>query len=139
MEKIDMEYTMSDVCKQFHLSEYTLRYYDKIELIPGIYRNEQNRRVFTEDAVGWLRFVIALRSTGMPIADVKKYIELTTTTDNSTIQTRLTMLEDQATKIDAQIADMQHQRQIIANKIKNYRQAMQHTPDKAKKSYQRWV
>lgn len=130
-----MEYTMSDVCQKFNLSEYTLRYYDKINLIPGVYRNEQNRRVFTEDAVGWLQFVIALRSTGMPIADVKKYIALTTTTDDSTIQARLTMLQKQAAKVDSQIADMHKQRQIIADKINHYQQAMKTAPDPTKKSY----
>ncbi|PMD73124.1 MerR family transcriptional regulator [Companilactobacillus nuruki] len=134
-----MEYTMSEVCKKFNISEYTMRYYDKIDLIPGVYRNEQNRRIFTDDSVGWIRFVIALRSTGMPIADVKKYIDLTAVNNNTSIQARLDMLEKQANNADKQLADIQKQHQIIADKIEHYKQSMQKSPDLTKKPYQRWV
>lgn len=135
----NMEYTMSEVCKKFNISEYTMRYYDKINLIPGVYRNEQNRRVFTDDSVGWIRFVIALRSTGMPIADVKKYIDLTGINTDISIQARLKMLEKQANNADKQLADIQKQRQIITNKIENYKKSMRKSPDLTKKPYQRWV
>lgn len=114
-----MNWTMAEVSEMYSISEHTLRYYDNIKLIPGVIRDDRGVRLFTDDAVGWMRYIISFRSTGMPIKDVRKYIELTET-GNDTLPTRIEMLKNQAEKVDQQIAQLQSQREIILDKLHKY-------------------
>ncbi len=133
-----MKLTMKEVSEKLNVSEHTIRYYDNIDLIPGVGRNEQGRRVFDDDAIGWLQFVIAFRSTGMPIADVKRYIELTYQ-GQDTFSERLGMLETQISELDEKINHLNDQREIIKTKINNYYQQAKDSQTKNKQPYQKWV
>ncbi|KRL57398.1 MerR family transcriptional regulator [Furfurilactobacillus rossiae] len=130
--------TMKEVSKKLDVSEHTIRYYDNIDLIPGVSRNEQGRRVFDEDAVGWLQFIIAFRSTGMPIADVKRYIELAYQ-GQQTFDERLQMLKTQMSELNDKIKHLNRQREIINTKINNYYEEAQTDQPKNKQPYQKWV
>lgn len=137
------ELTMTEVCKQFDISAYTLRYYDNIHLIPGVIRNDHGRRVFTEDAQGWLRYIMAFRSIGMSIKEIKHYIALTEE-GTDTLDERLGMLADQQTEIDAQIAALNDKKQLIQWKIDNYnatKAKLKAASEQQKEAapYQNWV
>lgn len=137
------ELTMTEVCKQFDISAYTLRYYDNIHLIPGVIRNDHGRRVFTEAAQGWLRYIMAFRSIGMSIKEIKHYIALTEE-GTDTLDERLGMLADQQTEIDAQIAALNDKKQLIQWKIDNYnatKAKLKATSEQQKEAapYQNWV
>ncbi|MCI1985158.1 MAG: MerR family transcriptional regulator [Lactobacillus sp.] len=136
-----MTLTMKQVAEQFSLSEHTLRYYDNIDLIPGVIRNAQGRREFTEEAVGWLQFIVALRTTGMSLDEIRHYIELTYA-GSDTIETRINMLQHQSAHVDQQIQQLQEQRAIITDKIKHYQESLATgtTLSPNKKPYQgQWV
>lgn len=115
-----MTMTLKEVAAYYDISEHTLRYYDKINLVPGITRDAHGYRVFSDLAVGWLRYIIAFRSTGMPIADVRHYIELDNQGD-VTQSERLAMLEKQAAHLRKQITNLQQQQDLIETKISHFK------------------
>ncbi len=113
------ELTMTQVSQQFDISAHTLRYYDNNHLIPGVIRNARGRRVFTEDAQGWLRYILAFRSVGMSIKKIRHYVDLTSQ-GTDTIDERLTMLVHQQSEIDKQITDLNDKKKLLQWKIDNY-------------------
>ncbi|MFY9933394.1 MAG: MerR family transcriptional regulator [Streptosporangiaceae bacterium] len=58
------------------LSQYTLRWYERIGLLGNIERGGDGRRRFSESDLDWLSLLTKLRATGMPIRDMQRYAEL---------------------------------------------------------------
>ena len=69
-------YTIQQVTERTGLSSHTLRYYEKAGLIHGIERDTNNYRIYSEIDLEWLRFLIRLRDTGMPIRSMQYFVEL---------------------------------------------------------------
>lgn len=69
-------YTISEVAAWTGLSAHTLRWYERIGLMPHIDRSHTGQRRFTNQDLDWLSLVAKLRLTGMPVADMVRYAEL---------------------------------------------------------------
>ncbi|MGN4669621.1 MerR family transcriptional regulator [Bacillus cereus group sp. MYBK234-1] len=82
-----MMYTIRDISVKTGLSVATLRYYEKEGLLPFIQRDCHGSRLYNDDNVEWIEYIVALRSTGMPISQIKQYVELHQQ-GNHTIQER---------------------------------------------------
>src|SRR5574340_1589499 len=85
--------TIQQVAGRTGLSEYTLRYYEHIGLIESVNRAENGHRRYTEGDIGWIEFLKCLRATGMPVAQMKDYADLTRSGDH-TIGDRVNILEE---------------------------------------------
>lgn len=83
---------ISEMAKLTNISEHTLRYYEKKELIT-VSRDERGRRSYDENEIEWIRFIQRLKETGMLLRDIKKYSDLRAEGDK-TIPERLKMLEE---------------------------------------------
>ncbi|WP_338630479.1 MerR family transcriptional regulator [Clostridium baratii] len=59
--------TIKEVSERFNLSQDTLRYYERIGLIPSINRNKSGIRDYTEEDCGWIEFIKCMRNAGLPI------------------------------------------------------------------------
>lgn len=71
-----MNHTMMDVCKETNLSYQTLKFYCNEGLIPNVRRDENNRRVFADRDVAWIKSLICLKKCGMSIQEMKEYLTL---------------------------------------------------------------
>ena len=69
-------YTMKEACAQTGLSYETLKFYCNQGLIPNVRRDEQNRRVFSESDIAWIRSLECLKNCGMGIREMQEYISL---------------------------------------------------------------
>ncbi|QPP09041.1 MerR family transcriptional regulator [Streptomyces bathyalis] len=69
-------YTISEVAGICGLSAHTLRWYERIGLMPHVDRSHTGQRRFTNKDLDWLDLVAKLRLTGMPVADMVRYAEL---------------------------------------------------------------
>lgn len=69
-------YTISEVAAVCGLSAHTLRWYERIGLMPHVDRSHTGQRRFTDKDLDWLGLVAKLRLTGMPVADMVRYAEL---------------------------------------------------------------
>lgn len=84
-------YTMMQVCRELDMTYQTLKYYCNEGLIPGVKRDENNRRIFDEKDVKWIKDLTCLKKCGMSILEMKEYLELCLQ-GKSTIMQRKEML-----------------------------------------------
>jgi DNA-binding transcriptional MerR regulator len=115
-----LHYSPGEVADKTGFSLDTLRYYEKIGLLPSIARSSGGRRVFTEDDVAWLGMLQCLRATGMPIARMLRYAKLARGGDH-TVAARLGLLEEHDRAIEERIAQLRAKQTHIRQKIRWYR------------------
>jgi DNA-binding transcriptional MerR regulator len=113
--------TIHEVVQATGLSAHTLRYYERIGLIHPIEREENTRRRYTIDDVGWIEFLLKLRATGMSIKDMQKYAELQRRGDD-TLPERLEMLKSLRGNVQARISELNEHLELIYYKIEIYQQ-----------------
>lgn len=80
-------YTMMQVCKETNMTYQTLKYYCNEGLVPNVKRDENNRRIFDEQDVKWIKDLVCLKKCGMTIQEMKEYLQLCLEGE-STIQIR---------------------------------------------------
>lgn len=88
-------YTLKDVCSLLNLTEHTVRYYCDEGLVPSLERDKNNRRLFNEESIEWLRGIKYLRDLGMSIDAIKKYELLCQEDGLSAIEKRYDMILEQ--------------------------------------------
>lgn len=98
-----MAYTIKEIVKRTGITPYTLRFYEKEGVLPAVDRDANGVRKFNEHYVDCVEMVQALRSTGLPLAEIKQYVELYKSGDR-TLHLRKTMLVNQKNKVEEQIA-----------------------------------
>lgn len=113
-----MTYTPAQAVQRSGFTIETLRYYERIGLLADIERDRSGRRVFTDADLEWLEMLKCLRDTGMPIATMRRYAELTL--NNGSVEERLRTLEGHNNAISEQIELLQRQQQHVRDKIAYY-------------------
>lgn len=116
-------YTPAEVVEETGFTLDTLRYYEKIGLLERVERNAAGQRRFTEQDLGWLGMLRCLRDTGMPIAQMLRFAELTRAGDH-TIPDRIKLLEDHDRRVESQIDNLLERKRYIRNKISYYRSVL---------------
>ncbi|WP_411342899.1 MerR family transcriptional regulator [Paenibacillus sp. WLX1005] len=91
-----MKLTIKEAAQQTGISAYTLRFYEKEGLLPMIERDDHGNRVYDEESLEWLDFVTSLRSTGMPLAQIRQYVDWYQEGDLSITQRKQLMLDHKA-------------------------------------------
>jgi DNA-binding transcriptional MerR regulator len=126
-----MEMKIQEVATKTGLSIHALRYYEQIGLVTGITREDNGHRDYTEDDVYRIKFVTNLRAAGMPIANIKRYIDLSTQ-GQSTASERLEILEDHKVLVQQHIEELTQHLKLIEKKISHYRESnLSHLPASA--------
>ena len=92
--------TMAEVSKKYDLSADTIRYYEKIGLIPTIPRTEKGIRDFDEESCNWIEFIKCMRNAGMEIEILLEYVNLFRQ-GKTTVRERKKLLEEQRKKLIA--------------------------------------
>jgi DNA-binding transcriptional MerR regulator len=111
--------TVQEAAQKTGLSAHTVRYYERIGLIPSIQRATNGHRRYSEADIGWIEFLKCLRSTGMPISEMQRYVELQQEGD-STLQERLALLEAHRCRIKAKIRELNSFLKRVEGKIGYY-------------------
>ena len=116
--------TIQEVAKATGLTAHTLRYYERIGLIHPINREENTRRCYTVDDVGWIDFLLKLRATGMSIKDMQRYAELQRRGDE-TLPQRVEMLKSLRDRVESHIEEMNEHLKLIYYKIDYYQKVVE--------------
>ena len=119
MELQKENFTIQEVTQATGLSAHTLRYYERIGLIHPIEREENTRRRYTQDDIGWIDFLLKLRAIGMSIRDMQRYAELQRLGDE-TLPERLEMLRSLRDNLEAHIEELNEHLKLIHYKIDIY-------------------
>ena len=95
-------YTIGEASEVLGMPATTIRFYDKNGLIPNQQRSSDGRRLFDEDDLEWMRFVERLKVSGMPIKEIREYIQLYLAGD-STIEVRRKIVYERKAAIEEQL------------------------------------
>jgi DNA-binding transcriptional MerR regulator len=114
---------ISEVCEKFGVSPDTLRYYERIGLIPPINRNKSGLREYTEQDCQWIQVILFMRDAGMSIESLLEYVNLVHQGDE-TMQTRKELLIEQRDQLVARIEELQKTLKLLNRKIDSYEQSV---------------
>lgn len=114
-----MTLSIQEASEKMGLSSYTLRYYEKEQIIPKISRNSSGHRIYTEDDINWINFINCLKSTGMPISEIKRFMQLYQSGDSS-LRARIDMLVSHKNRVIAKIRQCNDYLDKINWKIEYY-------------------
>lgn len=112
-------YTISEVVTFTGLTAHTLRWYERIGLMPHVDRSHTGQRRFTNRDLDWLTFVGKLRLTGMPVADMVRYAELVREGEH-TFEQRQELLERTRRDVRSRITELQDTLAVLDFKIDFY-------------------
>lgn len=71
-----MIYTMMQACKEADMTYQALKYYCNEGLVPNVKRDKNNRRIFDEKDIKWIKDLVCLKKCGMSIQEMKDYLAL---------------------------------------------------------------
>lgn len=111
--------TITEVSKKYELSADTLRYYERVGLIPEVNRNKSGIRDYTEEDCRWVEFIKCMRNAGLPIEVLIEYVSLFQK-GNETIEARKVLLKDQRAQLVQKMEDMQKTLDRLDYKIDRY-------------------
>lgn len=114
---------IAEVSEQYGLSSDTLRYYERVGLIPPVNRNESGIRDYNELDLRRVDFIKCMRSAGLPIEVLVEYVALVQQGDK-TIEARKEILKDQRELLVARMKEMQKTLDILDHKIEVYEKAV---------------
>jgi DNA-binding transcriptional MerR regulator len=86
------------------LSAPTLRYYEKEGILPFVERNEHDHRLYNDQNLEWVKFILALRATGIPLVEIKQYVVESYKKGESTISERRKMMLQHKKKVEADMS-----------------------------------
>ena len=118
-----MSYSISEIAEMMNVAPSTIRYYDKIGLLPNIKR-KNGIRVFEDEDFEWLRVLNCLKNTNMPLAKIKEYGELLKYGDSSLAE-RYELIKEQKEKILNEIAKLDYYLKEIEYKEWYYKTAIE--------------
>ena len=105
------------------ISADTIRYYERLGLIPPVTRNQSGIRDFTEREIGLLEFVRCFRKAGVSVEALIDYVTLLEEGEG-TEEARLAILKEQAENLDARLEELRAARERLSYKIDNYQEVI---------------
>ncbi|MFD3546886.1 MerR family transcriptional regulator [Streptomyces sp. NPDC058655] len=112
-------YTISEVEARTGLTQHTLRWYERIGLMPHVDRSHSGQRRFSDKDLDWLAFVGKLRATGMSVADMVRYAGLVREGAH-TVDARRELLERTRRDVRARITELTDALGVLDYKIGMY-------------------
>lgn len=116
--------TIKEVSEKFGISQDTLRYYERVGMIPHVTRTTGGIRNYQESDLGWVEMALCMRSAGLPIEAMIEYVRLFQEGDE-TIPARLQLLLDQREALIEQKAQIDSTLKRLNYKISRYERAVE--------------
>ena len=116
------QYSIGEFSDLTNVSIYTLRYYEKENLI-NPKRMDNGRRTYSEEDIAWIQFIKRLKDTGMSIKEIHKYAELRAVGD-ATLEKRMEILKNHRCLLQEEIAKANENLSKLDEKIIYYENAI---------------
>lgn len=101
-----MLFTMMEVCREADMTYQTLKFYCNEGLVPNVKRDKNNRRIFDERDLKWIKDLVCLKKCGMSIQEMKAYLDLCLQ-GASTIPQRKEMLTQKQAALRSSIQELE--------------------------------
>lgn len=110
---------ISEVSEQYDISPDTLRYYERVGLLPMVNRNQSGIRDFNQTDIEWVEFIKCMRNAGLSIEVLTEYVEMVQQGDQ-TIAARKQILIDQRDALAEKMDEMRETLELLNHKIEGY-------------------
>lgn len=117
-----MKYTIKEMSRMSGLPASTLRYYDKLGLLPNLERDEFNNRIFTDDDYRQLQLIECLKRSGLSLNEIADFINLSKKGDAS-LKKRLDLFTKRRGLLMQEMAELQEILKVIEYKCWYYTKA----------------
>lgn len=111
--------TISEASRKYGLTPDTLRYYERIGLIPPVPRTKSGIRDYGEESCGWIELMKCMRAAGVQIEALAEYVALYQQGE-ATLEARRALLAGQREQLAARMAEMQRSLDRLDEKIRRY-------------------
>ena len=115
--------TIAEVSRRFDLSADTLRYYERIGLIPPVPRTKSGIRDYDEESCNWIELMKCMRAAGVQIEALIEYVALFQRGDE-TVEARKDLLIEQREQLTARMEEMQQSLDWLNHKIERYEKGL---------------
>lgn len=116
--------TVKKVCEKYGITPDTLRYYERIGVIPPVNRTQKGIRDYTEQDIGWVENALCMRNAGVPVEMIAEYVQLCRQGDE-TFSARRDLLKKARLQILKQLAKYQAELERLEYKISRYEAAVE--------------
>lgn len=110
---------IGELAKRSGLTGHTIRYYERIGLLPRATRDRGNQRDYDAAILGWIEFLGRLKTTGMPIREMLVYARLRAE-GASSVEERRALLERHRVGVRRRLAELQASLLVLDRKIAGY-------------------
>ena len=115
--------TIKEVSQKYNISSDTLRYYERVGMIPPVTRTAGGIRDYGESDLGWVELALCMRGAGLPVEAMIEYVKLCQQGD-STIVARMLLLKEQMETLLEQKAQIESTIKRLDFKISRYEEAV---------------
>lgn len=115
--------TIKEVCEKYDITADTLRYYERVGVIPEVSRTKGGIRDFSEEDIKWVENAICMRSAGVPVEMLIEYVKLFQEGDE-TIKARRDLLIEARAEVQKNLDKYQATMDKLNYKISKYEEAV---------------
>ena len=115
--------TIKEVCEKYDITADTLRYYERVGVIPTVSRTKGGIRNYTEEDIAWVENAICMRSAGVPVEMLIEYVKLFQEGE-STFKARRDLLAEARSDIQEQLDRISETAKLLDYKISRYDEAI---------------
>ena len=115
--------TIKEVCEKYDITADTLRYYERVGVIPTVSRTKGGIRNYTEEDIAWVENAICMRSAGVPVEMLIEYVKLFQEGDG-TFKARRDLLAEARADIQEQLDRITETARLLDYKISRYDEAI---------------
>ena len=115
--------TIKEVSEKYNISQDTLRYYERVKMIPDVTRTAGGIRDYQEEDLRWVELAICMRNSGLPVEAMIEYLALFQKGDE-TIPARLELLNSQMEVLARQKEQIEETMSRLSYKIERYEEAI---------------
>lgn len=115
--------TIAEASKKYDISADTLRYYERIGLIPPVPRTKSGIRDYDEASCGWIQLMKCMRKAGVQIEALIEYVALYQQGEE-TARARKAILEEQREQLRMRLEEMQESLHLLDKKIQHYEETV---------------
>ena len=119
-----MTYTIKQVSEMMSLPISTIRYYDKMGLIPFLEKNDSGYRIFKDDDIAMLRIIECFKRTGMSISEMQQFVKMVQRGDES-LEERYELFKKRKKIVLEEMNELQKQLETIDHKLWYYETAIE--------------
>lgn len=115
--------TIKEVSEKYDISSDTLRYYERIGMIPEVTRTASGIRDYQESDLSWVELVICMRKAGVSVESLIEYVKMCMQGD-TTFSARLHLLQEKKEKLEEQRSQLETAMKRLDYKISRYQKAV---------------